>query len=139
MNLDNIGISTVKDSTAFKKIQFFSKTNPTNLYNVKSDFQNSFDKLNNFYLTDLSLNQSYTYGMDRQHSYTSLTSSLPNYSTVLDNKSVSKFFEYNLDSKLTSSKNSMEVNRLSYSHDEDSSNESLLNNYQNLINNTLPS
>jgi hypothetical protein len=95
MNLDNIGVSTIKDSTAFKKIQFFSKTNPTNLFNVKSDFQNSFKKFNNLYLNDLELNNSYTYGMDRQHTYTSLLTTLPNFSTLMDNKSVDKFFNYN--------------------------------------------
>jgi hypothetical protein len=97
MNLDNIGISTLKDSTAFKKIQFFSKTNPTTLFNVKSDFQNSLNKLNNFFLNDLDLNQSYTYGLDRQHSYTSLSSTLPMFSTLMDSKGVDKFFTYNLN------------------------------------------
>jgi hypothetical protein len=97
MNLDNIGVSTLKDSTAFKKIQFFSKTNPTSLFNVKSDFQNSLNKLNTLFLNDLDLNQSYTYGMDRQHNYTSLSSTLPMFSTLMDNKSTEKFFSYNLN------------------------------------------
>jgi len=115
MNLDNIGVSTIKDSTAFKKIQFFSKTNPTNLFSVKSDFQNSFKKLNNYYLTDLDLNNSYTYGMDRQHTYTSLSSTLPNFSTLLDKNSISKFFTYNFNFNNNTSKNSLELNRLSSS------------------------
>jgi len=91
MNLDNIGISTVKDSTAFKKIQFFSKTNPTMIFNVKSDFQNSFKKLNSYYLNDIDFSNSYTYGIDRQHTYTSLASSLPISKTLIDNQSVDKF------------------------------------------------
>jgi hypothetical protein len=97
MNLDNIGISTLKDSTAFKKIQFFSKTNPTTLFNVKSDFQNSLNKLNSFFINDLDLNQSYTYGLDRQHAYTSLSSTLPMFSTLMDSKGINKFFDYNLN------------------------------------------
>jgi hypothetical protein len=112
MNLDNIGISTVKDSTAFKKIQFFSKSNPTNLFNVKSDFQNSFDKLSNYYLTDLDLNQSYTYGMDRQHTYAPLASSLPMFSTLMDLGSSEKFFSYNLSTETPSNKNVLSINRL---------------------------
>jgi hypothetical protein len=112
MNLDNIGISTVKDSTAFKKIQFFSKSNPTNLFNVKSDFQNSFDKLSNYYLTDLDLNQSYTYGMDRQHTYAPLASSLPMFSTLMDLGSSEKFFSYNLSTEAPSNKNVLSINRL---------------------------
>jgi hypothetical protein len=113
MNLDNIGISTIKDSTAFKKIQFFSKTNPTNLFNVKSDFQNSFSKLSNYYFIDLDLNHSYTYGMDRQHIYTSLSSSLPMFSTLLDSKSTDKFFSYNLNSKKAQT-STLNLNRLDY-------------------------
>jgi hypothetical protein len=129
MNLDNIGVSTIKDSTAFKKIQFFSKTNPTNLFNVKSDFQNSFKKINNLYLNDLELNNSYTYGMDRQHTYTSLSSTLPNFTTLLDNKSINKFFNYNLNSQFTNlSNNLLSINRFDYSKN---SKESLL--YEKLI------
>jgi hypothetical protein len=97
MNLDNIGVSTIKDSTAFKKIQFFSKTNPSNIFNVKSDFQNSFQRINNYYINDLDLNNSYTYGMDRQHTYTSLSTTLPNFSTLIDNNSVNKFLSYNFN------------------------------------------
>jgi hypothetical protein len=115
MNLDNIGVSTVKDSTAFKKIQFFSKTNPTNLFNIKSDFQNSFTNLSSHYLSDLDLNQSYTYGMDRQHNYTSLNSSLPMHATLLDNSSLNKFFSYNLGTSVSYNGGSvLSTNRLSY-------------------------
>jgi hypothetical protein len=129
MNLDNIGVSTLKDSTAFKKIQFFSKTNPTNLFNVKSDFQNSFNRLNNYYLTDLDLNNSYTYGMDRQHTYTSLASSLPNNTTLLDNNSVKKFFNYNFDTQFDKNINPFYINRLDYS-----SNNSLTSYDENFLN-----
>jgi len=116
MNLDNIGVSTIKDSTAFKKIQFFSKTNPSNIFNVKSDFQNSFQRINDFYLSDLDLNNSYTYGMDRQHTYTSLSTTLPNFSTLIDNKSVDKFLSYNLNSELNVTNSpSLNSNRLNYS------------------------
>jgi hypothetical protein len=131
MNLDNIGTSTIKDSTAFKKIQFFSKTNPTNLFNVKSDFQNSFKKLNNYYLTDLDLNDSYTYGMDRQHTYTSLSSTLPNFTTLLDKNSITKVFNYNYDFSSNDNTNLLELNRFNYIK----SNKSLGNNSEFLLEN----
>jgi hypothetical protein len=130
MNLDNIGISTIKDSTAFKKIQFFSKTNPTNLFNVKSDFQNSFNKLSSYYFNDLDLNQSYTYGMDRQHVYTSLSSSLPMFASLLDTNSTEKFFSYNLNSKKTPT-SALNLNRLNYNNLV--LNESLLVNFTKLL------
>jgi len=140
MNLDNIGISTVKDSTAFKKIQFFSKTNPTNLFNVKSDFQNSFNKLNSFYLTDLDLNQSYTYGMDRQHTYTSLSSSLPMSATLIDRSSINKFFNYNFNQNLDiTPKNNLNINRFDYGNSNlrNKVDETLTNNFMKLLPNNL--
>lgn len=121
-NFDNIGLQTLKDSTAFKKIQFFSKTNPTNLFIVKSDFQNSFCKLNNLFLNDLDLNYSYTYGMDRQHTYTSSLSVLPMSSTLMDEKGVDKFFEYNLKKSFSQkNQNPLPINRLDYSGTTNSS------------------
>jgi len=139
MNLDSIGVSTVKDSTAFKKIQFFSKTNPTNLFNVKSDFQNSFTKLNSLYLTDLDLNQSYTYGMDRQHAYTSLASSLPMSTTLMDSTSVNKFFEYNLGIDFSKKQDSLNLNRFDYDNSlrNDSSTEVLVNNFNSSLKDSL--
>jgi hypothetical protein len=135
MNLDNIGVSTIKDSTAFKKIQFFSKSNPTNLFNVKSDFQNSFKKLNNYYLTDLALNESYTYGMDRQHTHTSLSSTLPNFSTLLDQNSINKFFNYNFNFSKNNTTNTLELNRFNYpkNNNSTSNSEFLLGNIHKLL------
>jgi hypothetical protein len=135
MNLDNIGVSTIKDSTAFKKIQFFSKSNPTNLFNVKSDFQNSFKKLNNYYLTDLALNESYTYGMDRQHTHTSLSSTLPNFSTLLDQNSINKFFNYNFNFSKNNTPNTLELNRFNYpkNNNSTSNSEFLLGNIHKLL------
>jgi hypothetical protein len=136
MNLDDIGISTLKDSTAFKKIQFFSKTNPTNLFNVKSDFQNSFNNLNSAFLSDLDLNQSYTYGMDRQHTFTSVSSALPNFSTLMDRSGVNKFLSYTLNQNITTGDNTLDLNRLTYSPSNQvshSSEESLLSTYNKIL------
>jgi hypothetical protein len=136
MDLGNIGASTIKDSTAFKKIQFFSKTNPTNLFSVKSDFQNSLNKLNSFYLNDLDLNNSYTYGMDRQHTYTSLLTTLPMSATLVDNMSVNKFFSYNLNNNWSNNNtNALNLNRLDYGNLSKSKNfdEKTLTSYNQLL------
>jgi hypothetical protein len=136
MNLDDIGISTVKDSTAFKKIQFFSKTNPTNLFNVKSDFQNSFNNLNSTFMSDLDLNQSYTYGMDRQHTFTSLSSALPTNTTLMDRSGVNKFLSYTLNQNINTNANTLNLNRLNYSptsSDRSLLSESLLSTYTKIL------
>lgn len=134
MNLDNIGVSTLKDSTAFKKIQFFSKTNPTNLFNIKSDFQNSLNQVSQLYLSDIDLDNSYTYGMDRQHTYTSVMSTLPTFSTLLDNNSVEKFFKYNLGTSLLQNKPLINVNRYEYDNSSNKNLENQLIKYTNLLN-----
>lgn len=137
MNLDDIGVSTVKDSTAFKKIQFFSKIDPSALFNTRSDFQHTFNKLGGYYNNDTDLNYSYSYGMDRQHNYTSLSSTLPLFSTLLDSRSVDKFLSYNFSniSGHGSNKqpsNNLSINRLSYGDSSDQHN-STLTNYTNLL------
>jgi hypothetical protein len=137
MNLDNIGISTLKDSTAFKKIQFFSKANPTTLFSVKSDFQNSFNKVNNLYLNDIDFNNSYNYGIDRQHVYTSLSSSLPMFSTLMDQKSINNFFSYNLKSNWYFNNSMLTLNRLDYSKSSFNANYTS-NTLLNLYNKILP-
>merc|ERR1711976_494527 len=112
------------------------KTNPTNLFNIKSDFQNSFNKLNSFFINDLSLNNSYTYGMDRQPNYTNISSTLPMSLTLMDNKSVNKFFSYNLSKNL----NTLTTNRFNYETSLKSNNmldENLVNTYQKLLPNNL--
>jgi hypothetical protein len=137
MNLDDIGISTIKDSTAFKKIQFFSKTNPTNLFNVKSDFQNSLNNLNSMFLSDLDLNQSYTYGMDRQHTFTSLAATLPSFTTLMDKSGVNKFLSYTLNQNITNTP-TLNLNRLDYSPINKSGSGSQ-ENLMSLYNKILPS
>jgi hypothetical protein len=137
MDLDSIGISTVKDSTAFKKIQFFSKIDPTSIFNIKSDFQNSFNKINSLYTNDLTLNTSYSYGMDRQHNFTSLNSTLPMFNTLLDGNSVNKFFGYNFNNSTQNKANTnlLSINRLSYQVNGDgtSSDESSIYEYYKLF------
>jgi hypothetical protein len=99
MNFDELGLSTVKDSSAFKKIQFFSKTNTESIFNVKSDFESNYYRLSSLYNTDLKLMSSINYGISRQHNYNSLMSTNRSPSNSLDKSSVDKFFDYNLNTK----------------------------------------
>jgi hypothetical protein len=100
MNFDEIGINTVKDSAAFKKIQFFSKTNTESIFNLKSDFESNYYRLSSLYNTDLKLMSSLNYGMARQHNYSSLSATNRLNATSLDKNSVNKFFSYNLNTEL---------------------------------------
>lgn len=119
MNFDNIGLSTIKDSTAFKKIQFFSKINFSYIFNVKSDFETNFNKIDNFYKNDLILISSLNYGTQRQHSYTSLNSTLPLNTTLLDYKSSKKFFNYNMNFTYKNNSDNLNLNRLNCTNNND--------------------
>lgn len=110
MNFNDIGSSTVKDSTAFKKIQYFSKTNPQSLFTNVSDFNLKYQKIANLYLNDTLPNNSPSYGTFRQHNYSSMMSTTNSFNSLLDNKSLNKFMEYNLDTTSTANSNSMGYN-----------------------------
>jgi hypothetical protein len=136
MNFDNVGISTVKDSTAFKKIQFFSKINHTSLFNSNSDYTGTYSKLTSLYNNDLNLNYSSNYGMDRQHTYTSLSSTLPLFSTLVDKSSLDKFYNYNYNNSTTDCSSNTTINRATFNTFSDFNAinlESKLYTYMNLL------
>jgi hypothetical protein len=97
MDFNDLGISAAKDATAFKKIQYFSKTNNDSLFNLKSDFESNYARIASLYNTDLKLASASTYGMYRQHTYNSLLSISKNKNLVIDPLSISKFYDYNLN------------------------------------------
>jgi hypothetical protein len=99
MKFADLGTNNVKDSTAFKKIQYFSKTNPQQLYGNVSEFNLRYKKLADLYLNDSEPTQTNTYGTLRQHNFTSLSSSTNNFNSLLDSKSLDTFMDYNLGVK----------------------------------------
>jgi len=95
INFNNLGSTTLGASTAFKKIQSASKTNPQPLFSATNDYSLKYNKIYDLYLSDLSTQDNLTYGINRQHNYSSSASLLNNLSTQLDNNSVNKFLSYN--------------------------------------------
>jgi hypothetical protein len=110
MNFNDLGISAAKDATAFKKIQYFSKTNHDSLFNLKSDFESNYCRIASLYNTDLKLASASTYGMYRQHTYNSLLSISKNQNLVIDPLSISKFYDYNLNKTTTTNNISLDDN-----------------------------
>ena len=96
-NLNDAGISTLKDSSAFKKIQYFSKTNPQSLTTTSTDFSLKYNKLSNLYLSDNASTSTNAYGTFRQHNYAATLASTNGANTLLDPNSVQKFSEYTLN------------------------------------------
>jgi hypothetical protein len=102
IDFSNVGTSVSKDSSAFKKIQKFSKITNNNLTRDISNNMNSLKKIDNLYLNTHTLaNNSYHYGNSNQNAYSSLKAVLPYSTTLLDNKSLHKFFEYSLSQDTT--------------------------------------
>jgi len=104
MDFRDLGVNTAKDSDAFKKIQYFSKTNPQPLYTSVSDFSSRYKKISNLYLNDESSHNVSSYGTTRQNNYTSLMASNNNSTTLVDQQSVDKYLSYNSFETSSSSK-----------------------------------
>jgi hypothetical protein len=95
MKFSDIGTNHLKDSTTFKKIQTFSKSNPQKLYTNLDEFNLKYKKISDLYLTDFeSLNTS-NYSTTRQHMYTSKQSLLNNSNTHIDSKGFTTLMNYN--------------------------------------------
>jgi hypothetical protein len=88
----------IKDTAAFKKIQSVSKLADNNISLDTAENNSLFRKVNNLYLnTNGANNNSYFYGTARQHNFSSTKATLPAYSTLVDKKSLTKFFDYTLN------------------------------------------
>lgn len=97
IDFSNSGNSLSKDSTAFKKIQKFSKMTSSNTTRDITSNLDNLKKIENLYLNNFSLvSNAYHYGNSNQHAYSSSSSVLPYSTTLLDTKGLTKFFEYSL-------------------------------------------
>lgn len=137
-SFNNIGLSSIKDSSAFKKIQYFSKTN--NQPNVSTTFYlaNRYNKLSGMYSNTSKLNDVYSYGTFRQHNYTSLNSNLSSFESLIDSKGVNKFLTFTTDLQPTILKNSINFlfSKLISQHKPalfNSVSTTSLNNFKNLL------
>jgi hypothetical protein len=129
-----VGTSISKDTDAFKKIQKYSKIANSNISQDILNNNTRFEKISNLYLNINSINNnSYNYGIHKQHNFTSLNSTLPAYSTLVDKNSLNKFFEYSLS--VNTKNNSLLSNNISYNSINEGNNS--LNQYSNTILNKL--
>jgi hypothetical protein len=95
MNFSDVGVDNLKDSTTFKKIQSFSKSNPQKLYSSIDEFNLKYKKLSDLYLNDYETLTTSNYGLKRQHNFSSKATLLNNNNTHLDTKSFNNLLKYN--------------------------------------------
>jgi hypothetical protein len=110
MNFSDIASNTASDATAFKKIQYFSKTNPQSLFSDSAEYNSRYNKLANLYFNDLSNTKTSSYGTFRQHNYASSKSVNNGFYSKMENKTINQFLKYNtaLDQNKTN------LNKLSF-------------------------
>lgn len=101
INFSKIGLSTLKDSSAFKKIQYHSKVNPHAMYNDFSNDSLRYNKLHNLYLTQSQFLESYNYGTFRQKGSSALASSSYN-NLGFEKKALNKVLNYNFSTDVSS-------------------------------------
>jgi hypothetical protein len=96
VNFSKVGLSTLKDSSAFKKIQYHSKVNPHDMYNDFSSSSLRYNKLYNLYLSSNRFLESYNYGTFRQKGSSALASNSYN-NLGFEKKALSKLLNYNFN------------------------------------------
>ena len=94
MKFSDVGTTGVKDSAAFKKIQYFSKTNPQQLYSNMSEFNLKYKKISDLYLNDTEPSGTFAYGTKRQHNFASSSSLTNNSNSLMDNKGLKTLLDY---------------------------------------------
>jgi hypothetical protein len=92
IDFSKVGLSPLASSTAFKKIQYFSKVSPQSLY-TQSSIENKYSKLSDLYLRSSNATSSYNYGTQRQQNYTTSSNQLKH--GLLDKNSVTTLLDYN--------------------------------------------
>jgi hypothetical protein len=116
MKFSDLGTDNLKDSSTFKKIQYFSKSNPQKLYSNIDKFNLKYKKISDLYLNDNDVLNSSNYGLKRQHVFTSQKSSLNNSATLLDAKGFNSLMSYNQSILNSNSSNILSNNTKFYQH-----------------------
>jgi hypothetical protein len=116
MKFSDIGVDNLKDSSTFKKIQYFSKSNPQKLYSNVDEFNFKYKKLSDLYLNDSEPLTTSSYGLKRQHNYTSRQALLNNSNTHLDSKGFDVLMHYNNDFDVNKFNKSTNQNSKTHTH-----------------------
>lgn len=92
---NTLGANTLQTSDAFKKIQFFSKSNNQELFNSNSEFTLKYNKISTLYGNESGLLNTSAYGTFRQHNYNSSSSTSNTFTTNLDKNSIDLVQKWN--------------------------------------------
>ena len=98
LNFKDLGVNTLRESSAFAKIRNFTKIYSTNLVQNDSDFTAKYRQLSNLYLNENNFLESHSFGVSKQCNFSS-TLSLGNgsASVMLDLQSFKRFLNSTTD------------------------------------------
>ena len=116
-DFSKVGLSSMQDSSAFKKIQYHSKSPSTSLFDSSTVGYSKFGVLSSLYNNNAKLINSKDYYTDRQDSYSALLSTQANLSSNLESNSVSKYLDYNFNVSNEQKPNSFALSNANYSTD----------------------
>jgi len=88
LNADDLGVSNLTESTAFKKIKSFSKKGCYTASLGMASSARKFNELKDLYIKDDNTFNSYFYEVNRQHFMTTPSALLPQNSIFVDQKSI---------------------------------------------------
>lgn len=94
-DLAGVGLNTAQEASAFRRTQYFSKTNPQTLVGSPEALQSRYTKLSDLYLDEVSFLGGGSYGTVRQHNLTPHLASTSN-TTGVDPRGLTKLLEHNL-------------------------------------------
>jgi hypothetical protein len=138
MNFNDFGANTANESSAFKKIQSFSKSNSHRIFNNNSEFYSNYKKISDMYLLDYSSANVSSYGTLRQSKFSSLSSTINLNNSLLDDKSIKKYLDYNCNlsdknANILSNKLNLISNLLNFNfNDKTNKNFPMFTKYKNL-------
>ena len=94
INFRDIGVSTLRESSAFSKIRNFSKAYSTQLALTPTYFTSKYQQLHSLYMNESSILPTSSFGVQRQHNVAAI-STLGNgfSSTLLDGRSFTQFLD----------------------------------------------
>jgi len=97
IDLNAIGDNNLSNLTSFRNCQLAYKFNKSSIFESHGNYNITYSKLSDNYVNTLLTQNNHTYGITRQHNYSSLNSTLNNSHNTLDSKSVDLLLNYNAD------------------------------------------
>ena len=120
LSFRDIGVSTLRESSAFSKIRNFSKAYSTQLVHSPSTFVSKYQKLSALYMDENSFLDTSSFGVSKQHNFASISTIGNGFSsTLLDSRSFSQFLDSSnsIDHSILNSSREMPISPLSASKD----------------------